>query len=142
MRCCTACWPRISASTRKRPDPVTGIATLLRNARFHFANERDLQKGIAQLFDQQGLTYAREFVLSKRDRVDFLVTPDLLLPARVAVEVKLGGSLPRLFEQVQRYALHDLVSEIVLVVSRSKFLDIPPEVSDKPVQVVLQRGFL
>lgn len=112
------------------------VIELLRGARFAFSSEKQLQQGIAQLLESNGVAFTREFRFSPRDRVDFF------LASGVALEVKIAGSVSQLFEQVQRYAADARVSGIVIVASRSKFQQIPSEVGGKPVEVVVRRGYL
>jgi len=97
--------------------------------RFAFVDEAELQLAIEAMLLECGQTYAREVVLSPRDRVDFML-------GNTALEVKIKGSQPAVLEQLERYANSDQVSAIVLVTSRFQLRAMPPEINGKPVSVI------
>jgi len=93
---------------------------------FHAFNEKELQAGIAAALDAAGIAYAREPVLTAKDRPDFLV-------GSTVIEVKVGGSRNELLRQVARYAALQTVGAIVVVTTRPGHCDLPAELRGKPV---------
>lgn len=91
-------------------------------------DEKTLQDALEIVLRENFTSVERECRLSPRDVVDFLVET-------VAVEVKVDGSATEVTRQLQRYAEHDQVTEIVLVTSRSKHRTIPLSLRKKPVAV-------
>jgi len=88
-----------------------------------------LQPLVAEALDGACVAYRREVRLGPRSRVDFLTD------GGVAIEVKRGR--PRsdaLARQLGRYASHDAVSAVVLVLERA--VPLPDTMSGKPVRVV------
>ncbi|WP_439593911.1 hypothetical protein [Microbacterium sp.] len=79
---------------------------------------------------------AREYRLSKTDRVDFLIDmrgPLAWQSVSVAVEVKIGGSLVDVTRQLTRYADSTEVHELLLVTTKASHHRIPPLINGKPV---------
>lgn len=68
--------------------------------RYRYANEGDLQQGLAVALERSGLTPAREVRLSPRDRIDLLVDG-------VGIEVKVASSTASVLRQLTRYAASD-----------------------------------
>ncbi len=121
------------------------VDELLRSVRLPQANERELQEAIAELLDDTQITYKREVRLCDEDRIDFMlraiameVVTDVDDPGEdheIGVEVKLDGTLPQLIRQLDRYAQHDSVQGLLVVVARSRHLAIPKKLNGKPVKV-------
>lgn len=103
------------------------IAALLTRARFHFANEKELQDGIEIVLRRERVPFVREVRLGQNDRIDFLVDPS------VGVEVKVDDPLAKVTRQLHRYSLSDAITSLILVTSRARHLDIPGEMSGKPI---------
>lgn len=117
------------------------LADLLRGRTFTYADEDDLQQGIAQLLTTAGLDPHREFRLSDRDRVDVLV--GITGGRRLAIEVKLAGTAGDVRRQLSRYATHDQVDELMLVTTRRHHLTgLGSHLGGKPLTRVLLRGSL
>lgn len=107
--------------------PEAVIAAIQGNA-YRFTSERDLQDGIGiALFKMYP---SREHVLGPTDRPDFFIDG-------IAIEVKPEGSLSALTRQVHRYAGYDEVRAVVVVTSRHRLAQLPPEMNGKPVSVVI-----
>lgn len=109
------------------------ISAALRGARFRYADEDELQRGVALAFEAAGITHQREVRLDARDRLDFLVR---IGAARIVVEVKIEGTRNALLAQVIRYGSRDDVDAIVIVAGRSRFLNMPTTAGGKPLRVV------
>lgn len=104
------------------------IEKSLRNARFTFTNEKELQQGIYEhlsvAFDVQ-----REVTLSDTDRIDFMV-------GNIGVEVKVDGSRANLLRQLYRYSQSSQVAGLILVTNRARFNEMPNSLNDKPLIIV------
>jgi len=91
-----------------------------------------LQPLVAEALDGARVAYRREVKLGPGSRVDFLTD------AGVAIEVKRGRPRPdALARQLGRYASHDDVSAVILVLERA--VPLPATMSGKPVRVVSLR---
>lgn len=98
-------------------------------------NEKRTQEEIAAAFDECGISYEREFRLSGSDIVDFLCD------GSIATEIKIKGAKMAIFRQVERYAKHDAVKELLLVTNVPT--GFPKEVNGKPVYILnLARAWL
>ena len=102
------------------------ILTKLSSARFHYGSEADLQEGIAQILDCE---FQKEFKLSGKDRIDFLV-------GDVGIEVKVDGSATALLRQVRRYLEHDRLNTIIIVTTRCRHKELPASLNGKPIHVL------
>lgn len=105
------------------------IVVALRQVSFRFGNEAELQEGIAIALKRAGIEHRREVVLTKQDRIDFMV-------GDVGIEVKIDGSITLLTRQVYRYAQLPEVQSLVVVVTRMRLANLPSEINGKPVFVV------
>lgn len=100
------------------------ITRAIKSHTFKFSSETELQNMIHKLLPDA----TREKKLDA-DRVDFFLDG-------VAVEVKVKGSAHDVLRQLQRYAQHEEVTEILLVTSRSMHQSLRNEkLNGKPVQV-------
>ena len=110
---------------------IDALVRVLQSRRFRFTSEAELQEGIAKTLDAYTIDHRREHCLDKNDRLDFYIAAP-----RVAVEVKIDGSLSDLTRQVHRYAQNNDVAGIVIVTSLSRLTDLPSSINHKPVRVV------
>lgn len=106
----------------------TDIVEILEAYEFDLSSEEDLQDGISQVLDQEGVDYDREVSLSPQDRIDFLIDD-------VGIEVKINGSLTSVMQQLQRYAKSDRINSIILVTGRIQLSRIPDRLNGKPLRV-------
>lgn len=114
---------------------VARILEALTTRAFRFVSEDDLQRGLAEAFTADGIAFEREAPLSKRDRIDFMI-------GGVGIEVKTGGALAALTEQLIRYAAADRVRELVLVTSHLRLANLPRTIGGKKLTVItLPRAF-
>ena len=105
------------------------LARLLSSPRYrHTQDELRLQDEIAAFLTLSSISHRREVLLSKADRVDFLV-------GTIGVEVKVKGSRHAVISQLLRYAAHEAVTELVLFTTRSQLV-MPRSLGEKPVVVV------
>ena len=103
------------------------IATLLRGTRLRISQEKVLQNDIQAALDRAGIDYGREHALSAGDRPGFMC-------GGVVIEAKARYAKRSIFRQLERYALHEEVSDIVLVSGTA--MGMPAEINGKPVLVV------
>lgn len=111
-------------------DEAKTLASLLRAQRFGFSDEDSLQAAIAAALAFEGWDYQREFVLDATNRLDFLVD-------RVAIEVKIAGTVRQLIDQIERYSLDDRVAGVVVVTTVTGHMAMPGLTTNgTPVEVV------
>lgn len=103
------------------------IKNLLANKSLMVFDEALLQRQVEKLFIENNLTgrLVKEYVLSKRDRVDFFA-PDY----GAAIEVKINSSAMVVYRQLQRYAESGEVKEIILLTRRK--MSLPEFINEKP----------
>lgn len=113
------------------------ICAALRVGRFDLHDEKECQTQIADWLAEllPGADISREHRLSAQDIPDFLV-------GTVIVEVKMNGARPAgISRQLERYAAHEQVTDVILVTNRAAVL--PATVGGKPLAVVsLGRAWL
>lgn len=120
------------ARAKAAPQPVTleRLHQVLGSYRYSFANERDLQDGIAQALATRGIRFDREVVLGPKDRPDFMVDG-------IAVEVKVDGTPAVILRQLDRYAAQKAVRAILLVTRKEQHARRFPEaIGGKPLDVL------
>lgn len=106
------------------------IYAALREVRFNFTCERELQEGIAKQLTAAGVSFRREHALTERDRIDFLC-------GSVGIEVKIKGSAADLIRQLHRYAERDEITAIILVTSRAQHRAATPRgLNGKPIYIL------
>lgn len=105
------------------------VLQALRSYRYSFHDEDGLQWGIAAALALADLSFDREVILGKHDRLDFLV-------GNVAIEAKIDGTANALLRQLHRYAQHDGIDALVVVTNRARLSLMPSELNGKPVRVV------
>jgi hypothetical protein len=116
--------------------PAAEVAALVGGSRFHHANERELQDGIAEVLAGARVEFKREVWLGAGAVIDFL------LPGGIGLEVKVAGTLAAVTRQLHRYAGNPKVSELLLVTSRPQHDQMPVAMQGKPVRVVTLLGGL
>ena len=111
---------------------VDDLHALLSRFAFRFASEADLQDGIETVLRDAGIAYERERILTKRDRIDFMV-------GGVGVEVKIAGGQAEVLRQLARYAGRVEVASLLLVTSRVQLGNMPPDICGKRLRVLSLR---
>lgn len=89
-------------------------------------NEKELQREIADLFDEAGVRYEREVPVSG-GIIDFCVGP-------IGIEVKIKGQKRAIFHQVSGYAEDPGIEEIILATGLA--MRLPDEINGKRAHVV------
>lgn len=115
---------------------VSRIWSLLGSFRYRFASEVALHDCIAEVLTGARVAFEREWPVGPRDRLDFY------LPAtRVALEIKVAGSIDTARRQVERYLAHPEIDGAVLAASKAWARGVfPHEMAGKPVAIAfLQR---
>jgi hypothetical protein len=103
---------------------------------YSFSTEEELQAGLAKALDTSGISFRREVILSKRDRIDFM------LDGGVGIEVKIDGSISALTRQLFRYADLPEINGLLVVVSANRLANLPTEINGKPVhRIRIMRAF-
>jgi hypothetical protein len=111
------------------------LVRLIGSARVDLSTEAAAQRGLAKLFETEGIPFEAELRLTASDRIDFLI-------GRVGVEVKIGQPRRAILRQLERYAGSDRLDELLLV-SSAPFPSAGFEIGGKPVLVVsLSTGWL
>ena len=111
---------------------VERFVRVLRAGRFPFMPEAVLQDGIASTLAAAGITFEREFALSRQDRIDFFV-PEIGL----GVEVKVDGAISSVTRQLHRYAQHERIRGLLLVTTRMRHhVLVPREFCGKRIEVL------
>lgn len=111
------------------------LIRLIGSARVDLSTEAAAQRGLARLFEADGVPHEAEVTLSAADRIDFLV-------GRVGVEVKIGQPRRAILRQLERYAGSDRLDELLLV-SSAPFPSGGFRAHGKPVFIVsLSTGWL
>ena len=108
------------------------MISLVRRTRLPLHDEKSAQVALQAAFLADGIPHEREFSLSKADIVDFLIE------GGIALEMKLKGSRSQILRQIERYAEHDQVQEIILLTGRC--MHIPDEINGKRAVVVWMSG--
>ncbi len=119
--------PKVAA----RGDGPADIAAAVARYRglLNFTTERQLQAALAALFAAEGYEARREKTLSPEDRPDFLI-------GATAIEVKVKGTPAELTWQIGRYLAHGEIGAVVVVTTKARHRNIPPDIGGKPVLVV------
>lgn len=106
---------------------VNALKDVLRQYRYSFNSEKDLQDGIEKVLKLEEFEFKREFKLNNTDRPDFMIDG-------IAIEIKTKGSLAALLRQVHRYAQDNAVSGILVMGSPGWLPRLPPEINGKPLR--------
>lgn len=105
------------------------VAGAIRGNRYGFADEYDLQDGIAQALEAAEMPFERE-VRVAGGRLDFLV-------GRIAVEVKITAPAGKVQRQIERYLEGGDVDGVVVVSMSPKARNIERLVAGKPVEIIV-----
>jgi hypothetical protein len=103
------------------------IIGILRQFRFRYASENELQAGIAEALEGNDISFSREVRINEHDRLDFLI-------GDIALETKIDGSAAALLRQVHRYAQSETVQSIIVVTDKARHR-LPAVLNGKPVYV-------
>lgn len=106
---------------------VEDLKKVLGSFQYRIACEADLQEGLARVLTASSIPFQKEFRLSAKDRIDFL------LDSGVGIEVKVQGSTPDLIRQLARYAADPRVVGLLVVTTKRQHLAVPSNLVGVPV---------
>jgi hypothetical protein len=110
------------------------LIALLERAPHKTGSEAEFQATTEVALTTAGVEFQREVRINAQDRLDFLV-------GRIAIELKISGFPNEVSRQLQRYAQHADIDEIILLTSKTTLCRMPQQLSGKPIHVALvQRG--
>lgn len=108
------------------------VYDLLKYYRFNLNNEKALQLEVEIILRQnqecRKYQFQREFYLSKRHIIDFLVDGSL------GIEIKINGSKKNIYRQLDSYTKYDKVKYIILLTN--KIMNLPAVINDKPTYII------
>lgn len=114
---------------------VEAVIREIRNRKFNFTCENELQQGLAELLEELGVPHQREHSLTPTDRIDFL------LERGVGIEIKIQESLTSVTRQLHRYAQCPEITHLILMTSRMAHRRMPATMNEKAVEVVYLSPF-
>lgn len=108
------------------------VVAAIEHHTFRFADESELQEGLAAALAAEGIEARREVRLDARNRIDLLV-------GNVGIEVKVKGGVAEVARQLCRYTSH--VEHLVLVtIKASHKQHLPEEIEGTPLSIVFIAG--
>lgn len=114
---------------------IRNLRNLL-SKKLDISNEKNLQDEIEEIFIDNNINYLREYSLDSKNRIDFYL-PD----EKIGIEIKIKGSIFKIYEQIERYAKFEEVNKIVLV--SSKYVNVPDSIQNKEAHLIhLSEAFL
>lgn len=124
--------PRLAGLPLQDAVTLSELAGIVRSNRYRFADEYDLQDGIAEALELAEVPFERE-VRVQGGRVDFLIEG-------LAVEVKITCPAAQVERQARRYLEGGDVEGVLVVAMTPKHAVLPAEIAGKPVEVVVLAG--
>lgn len=108
---------------------IQTLIKLLSTGRYCLNDEKKCQEDMSKVFDDNGITYKREFKL-KDGIVDFF-----LPNSGIAIEIKVSKSWGKLsvFRQCEKYCNDEKVKGLLLATGSAQ--NLPPTINDKPASV-------
>ena len=106
------------------------LKEILSKYNYRFANEKELQRGVATALTIAQIPFSRELRLSPGD------IPDFLLADGTVIEVKCKGKTTDTWAQLDRYAMHRDVTNVVLLTTMVQHMGGPVELHGKPISYI------
>jgi len=118
------------------------LASALVALRFRCNNEKELQAGIFQALTTLEVPFVPEYPLTVEERIDFYAPVE-----GIGIEVKTndsrgGAALSTVTRQLWRYAKSEEIKALILITTRSKHRELPPDILGKPLLVIYLNSFL
>lgn len=110
---------------------INQILLLISQCRLNAVVEKQAQSELEQGLANSSFKFEREYRLSERDIVDFVVHTDTGL---VAIELKIKAQRMSIYRQLCRYAKHDEVAAVVLLTGTA--MNLPALIENKPAAVI------
>ena len=111
------------------------LIKIFRQYKFNFFNEKDLQRGIDSVLNENKVVHDREYSLSDKDEIDFLIE------GGIGVEVKIKGTLSALTRQLHRYAQNEKIKSLILITDKNRLSNLPDQMNGKELRIVNIGGF-
>lgn len=102
---------------------IQQIEKTLRSYQFNITTEEELQTAVEGILRVHQIEFRREYQLSEKDRIDFLI-------GNIGLEIKIGFSYADVVRQLHRYAQSDEIKALVLFTSKLSHT-MPKELSGK-----------
>lgn len=98
------------------------LRKLLAGKRFTFSNEKELQRAIKGILEDERIGFIREYHIAKGDIIDFYLTSysEGMGADGIGIEVKIKGDVGSIIRQCERYLAHDCIETLYLVTSRQQ----------------------
>ena len=100
------------------------VVRFLSTRRFSLSDEKALQVEMFAALVAGGFDAKREVTLGVGDIIDFTID------GHIGIEVKIKGAKRAIFHQVERYAAHDSIHELIL--ASNVAMGFPPSINGKP----------
>lgn len=110
---------------------INKILLLISQCRLNAVVEKEAQSDLERGLINSNFKFEREYRLSERDIVDFVVHTDTGL---IAIELKIKAQRMSIYRQLCRYAKHDEVAAVVLLTGTA--MNLPALIENKPAAVI------
>ncbi|MCH7421259.1 hypothetical protein [Shewanella sp. MM_2022_3] len=110
---------------------LENVISFISKCRINAVVEKQAQADIEAKLDDSNFKFEREYRLSERDIVDFVVHTDTGL---IAIELKIKAQRMSIYRQLCRYAKHDEVAAVVLLTGTA--MNLPALIENKPAAVI------
>ncbi|WP_037427182.1 hypothetical protein [Shewanella sp. POL2] len=110
---------------------INQILLLISRCRLNAVVEKEAQSDLERGLTNSNFKFEREYRLSARDIVDFVVHTENGL---VAIELKIKAQRMSIYRQLCRYAKHDEVAAVVLLTGTA--MNLPALIENKPAAVI------
>lgn len=110
---------------------INQILLLISQCRLNAVVEKQAQSELEHGLTNSGFKFEREYRLSDKDIVDFVVHTDTGL---VAIELKIKAQRMSIYRQLCRYAKHEEVAAVVLLTGTA--MNLPALIENKPATVI------
>lgn len=108
---------------------IEKLFAILTKHRFSMEKEKETQLEIAALLKSNNIEFTREFILDKKNTIDFMFEEQ-----GIGMEVKIKGGKRAIYRQCERYCSFDKINVLILVTGRS--MGMPKEINNKPIYLI------
>ena len=109
------------------------VRKILDGCKFSYSNEKQLQALIAQAFEKGHMHPVREWNLGDGDIIDFLI--DAGVEFGFGIEVKTKEPPAKVLRQLERYAQHKEINQLLLITSVPAHGRLPQSINGKPLHI-------
>lgn len=107
------------------------VRVALDGCKFSYSNEKQLQTQIQRVFERLPLPRRREVDLGGGDVIDFIVG----FGQNLGIEVKTKEPVKKVLRQLERYAQHPEITDLLLITSVPAHSKLPRTLNGKPVHI-------